>query len=93
MGLGFEFGPQRISHRVSVVRDKNISNLQVAIFVISRFARVNKYHSGTSEQTKIMGTRVAYCVDMDKSVIIGNFEKRGWVAGWTIYLLHLAHQI
>ena len=29
-----------------------------------------------------MGTRVAYCVDIDKSVIIGNFEKRGWVAGW-----------
>jgi tubulin polyglutamylase TTLL1 len=27
-----------------------------------------------------MCTRVAYCVDMDKSVIIGNFEKRGWVA-------------
>ncbi len=24
-------------------------------------------------------TRVAYCVDIDKSVIIGNFEKRGWV--------------
>ena len=51
---------------------------------MSTFARVNKYQSGTSEQTKIMGTRVAYCVDMDKSVIIGNFEKRGWVAGWTI---------
>ena len=53
---------------------------------MSTFSRVNKYHSGTLEQTKIMGTRVAYCVDMDKSVIIGNFEKRGWVAGWTIYL-------
>ena len=39
-----------------------------------------------------MGTRVAYCVDMDKSVIIGNFEKRGWVAGWTIYLF-LARRI
>ena len=24
--------------------------------------------------------QVAYCVDMDKSVIIGNMEKRGWVA-------------
>ena len=24
--------------------------------------------------------RVAYCVDIDKSVIIGNFEKRGWVS-------------
>ena len=59
---------------------------------MSTFARVNKYHSGTSEQTKIMGTRVAYCVDMDKSVIIGNFEKRGWVAGWTIYLF-LARRI
>jgi hypothetical protein len=27
-----------------------------------------------------MCARVAYCVDIDKSVIIGNFEKRGWVS-------------
>ena len=27
-----------------------------------------------------MSARVAYCVDIDKSVIIGNFEKRGWVS-------------
>ena len=27
-----------------------------------------------------MCAQVAYCVDMDKSVIIGNMEKRGWVA-------------
>ena len=27
-----------------------------------------------------MCARVAYCVDMDKSVIISNFEKRGWVS-------------
>ena len=27
-----------------------------------------------------MCTRVAYCVDLDKSVILGNFEKRGWIS-------------
>ena len=27
-----------------------------------------------------MCARVAYCVDIDKSVIIGNFEKRGWIS-------------
>ena len=27
-----------------------------------------------------MCARVAYCVDIDKSVIIGNFEKRGWLS-------------
>ena len=34
--------------------------------------------------------QVAYCVDMDKSVIIGNMEKRGWVPvgpddDWQVY--------
>ena len=73
---------------IPVANDKNISHLcRLQFFAISRFAIVNKYRSGTLEQKQIMGTRVAYCVDMDKSVIIGNFEKRGWVAGWTIYLL------
>ena len=38
------------------------------------FGRVRKY------QSKMNTTRVAYCVDIDKSVIIGNFEKRGWVS-------------
>ena len=33
---------------------------------------------------------MAYCVDMDKSVIIGNMEKRGWVPvgpddDWQVY--------
>jgi len=37
-----------------------------------------------------MSTQVAYCVDMDKSVIIGNMEKRGWVPvgpddDWQVY--------
>jgi hypothetical protein len=59
----------------------NCKNISPNFLSMSTFSRVNKYHSGTLEQTKIMGTRVAYCVDMDKSVIIGNFEKRGWVAG------------
>ena len=27
-----------------------------------------------------MTAQVAYCSDMDKSVIIANMEKRGWVA-------------
>ena len=28
----------------------------------------------------VMCAQVAYCSDMDKSVIIANMEKRGWVA-------------
>ena len=28
----------------------------------------------------VMSAQVAYCSDMDKSVIIANMEKRGWVA-------------
>ena len=37
-----------------------------------------------------MCAQVAYCVDMDKSVIIGNMEKRGWVPvgpddDWQVY--------
>lgn len=37
-----------------------------------------------------MSTQVAYCVDMDKSVIIGNMEKRGWIPvgpddDWQVY--------
>ena len=38
--------------------------------------KVSKSVSSKMNQT----TRVAYCVDIDKSVIIGNFEKRGWVS-------------
>ena len=57
---------------ISKVRGKSLKSQSTA-----RSTHCYHTHSITG---LVMCAQVAYCSDMDKSVIIANMEKRGWVA-------------
>ncbi len=65
------------NHTVAKIWIKELLKVNIQIYysiyiiLVLNFQKVIRFR---------MCARVAYCVDIDKSVIIGNFEKRGWVS-------------
>ncbi|KAF3426551.1 hypothetical protein E2986_07530 [Frieseomelitta varia] len=60
----------------TVAENKRVTNLSVSNHINHSRKVLNIYRVSASGTDK---TKVTFCTDVDKSVIVHNFEKRGWV--------------